>query len=361
MPQRRILGEIDGNRPVRKELTPIQRAQIVGAIDGGASIRETAKRLGFPYSTVRSTVKASPQRHNHQDIPRAGRPPKWGARDERFILKYARRHPKATYAQIRAEMPTPLSRETIRKILERSGIKKWMCKKRPEITDQVAYKRHMWALERKDWTSERWGTIIFSDESSIERGAGGQRQWAWRTAAQKWSTPHLQTYKKGRDLSVMVWGAIWLGGRSDLILMDIDEEAKRSGYSANSYLDVLERTIESCWEPGRTFMQDNAPIHKARKVMDWFESYGIPLLDWPPYSPDMNPIEHVWAKMKEWLVQHYPNAREWGSSQAALDRLGRVIIEAWEAVPQEFIDGLINTMTSRINSLLDAGGWHTKY
>jgi hypothetical protein len=125
-------------------------------------------------------------------------------------------------------------------------------------------------LARKDWSIEEWGSIIFSDESSIKRGAGGQRQWAWRTADQKWSTPYLQTYKKGRDLSIMVWSVIWLGGRSDLILMDIDEEAKKSGYSANSYLDVLECTMESCWEPGRTFIQNNAPIHKVRKVMEWF-------------------------------------------------------------------------------------------
>jgi transposase len=361
MPQRRILGEIDGNVPVRRELTVNQRTLIVGAKDGGESIREIAERLQIPVSTVKTTLLRQRTRINNESKPRAGRPSKWTARDRSTILRYVRRHPKSTYAQLRAAVLNPPSRRALHRILEEQGIKKWMCKRRPELTSQVANKRQAWASERKDWSVKEWRHIIFSDESSIERGAGGQRQWVWRTPQQKWSTPHLQTYKKGKDLSVMVWGAIWLGGRSDLVIMDIDEEAKRSGFSANSYLDVLEKTVESCWSPGMTFMQDNAPIHKAKKVMQWFEDHGIPLLDWPPYSPDMNPIEHVWAKMKEWLCEQYPDARNWGSSQSALNMLGRVINEAWEAIPQEFIDGLINTMISRVTALVKAEGWHTKY
>jgi transposase len=40
-------------------------------------------------------------------------------------------------------------------------------------------------------------------------------------------------------------------------------------------------------------MQDNASIHTAHKVKDWFEENGIQTTDWPPYSPDLNPIEHA--------------------------------------------------------------------
>jgi hypothetical protein len=64
----------------------------------------------------------------------------------------------------------------------------------------------------------------------------------------------------------MVWGAIWLGGRADLVIMERDEESRGDGYSANSYLKVLEQEIPKCFIPGRVFMQDNASIHNAKKV-----------------------------------------------------------------------------------------------
>jgi DDE superfamily endonuclease len=203
--------------------------------------------------------------------------------------------------------------------------------------------------------------IIFSDESSVERGAGGQRQWAWRTAEQKWSPQFVQTYSKGNNISIMVWVAIWLGGRSDLVIMTRDEQAKRNGYSANSYIDVLGQTIERCWQPGMTFMQDNAPVYTAKKVSKWFEEPAIPVLDWTLYSPDLNPIEHCWAKMKQWIPEHYPQLKEMGESQAAYDELAWVIVEAWKAIPQDYINDLIKSMDNRVNAVLDAKGWHTKY
>jgi transposase len=72
------------------------------------------------------------------------------------------------------------------------------------------------------------------------------------------------------------------------------------------------------------------------------------VLDWAPYSPDLNPIEHVWAKMKQWIHEHYPHLKEMGESQQVYDELAWVIVEAWEAIPQEYIDNLIKSMDYRV-------------
>jgi transposase len=48
-------------------------------------------------------------------------------------------------------------------------------------------------------------------------------------------------------------------------------------------------------------MQYNTRIHIVKIVMYWFEKTGIEVVDWPPYSQDLNPIEHVWGHLKEWV------------------------------------------------------------
>ncbi|GBN22348.1 hypothetical protein AVEN_145726-1 [Araneus ventricosus] len=56
------------------------------------------------------------------------------------------------------------------------------------------------------------------------------------------------------------------------------------------------------------FQQDNASCHKARIVLEWFEEHTdeFHLMFWPPNSPDLNPIEHIWDVMERQLRAQTP-------------------------------------------------------
>ena len=108
--------------------------------------------------------------------------------------------------------------------------------------------------------------MIWSDECSVERGSGKRREWVFRTPDQKWDKDMIQGVPKGKDVSVIVWGAFWGAGQSDLYKLARDFKAKKYGYSVNSYIEVLEDNLPGIYEPGLLFMQDNAPIYTARKV-----------------------------------------------------------------------------------------------
>ena len=173
----------------------------------------------------------------------------------------------------------------------------------------------------------------------------------------------VQPYKKGINISVMVWaGFSGLRGRSPLYVMVRDPLAKRGGYSANSYLKVLEENIPKVHRRGMTFMQDNAPIHTAIKVGEWFERRRINLLDWPPYSPDLNPIEHIWFHLKSKALELHPELKYLtGSVDFVREKLGEALREAWEALPQSLFDSILGSMKRRCEAVIAAEGWHTKY
>ena len=95
----------------------------------------------------------------------------------------------------------------------------------------------------------------------------------------------------------------------------------------------MEDNIGGIWGPGAIFQQDNAPIHTAKKTMEWFENKAIPVLEWPPYSPDMNPIEHMWAMLKRKLYQLFPDIEDFqGSEEEIREHLFRCLYCAWGAI-----------------------------
>lgn len=172
-----------------------------------------------------------PHRTDGKSLSKSGRHRISTIIDVRNILRLVRATPKIIYKKIRKELDITFSNDTLKRILERKGIKNWRCKRRPLLTPDVVYKRYQWAKEHINWTEEQWSKIIFSDECSLERGSGGARVWAFRTPAQKWDKEMIEPYKKGKDIRIMIWGGIWIGGRSDVIMMVRDEDIKKRSFT----------------------------------------------------------------------------------------------------------------------------------
>ena len=266
--QRTPLAPIFANRVQKTELSPYQRGIIVGANRSGAALQEIAEATGLSKATVSSTISRATKRYEGYSIPREGRSKTLSDRQRRHLIRIVRLEPKILYKDLRERAHLHCSVRTIQRALKDYGITKWLAKKRPLLTPQVAALRLKWAKEHVEWTFEQWEKIIWSDECSVERGTGKRREWCFRMPDQKWDKDMIQGYRKGHDISLMVWACFWGIERSDLYAMWRDPDSLKKGYSANSYLRVLEDNLLGIWEPGLVFMQDNAPMHKARKVTE---------------------------------------------------------------------------------------------
>ena len=204
MASRTPLGEINGNRRLNAELTPHLRGIIQGMSHSGKSYGKIAAELNLRRSTVQMTLERARERRNGFSKPRIGRPRKTSVRSMRVITRWIRQNPWATYAQTIAILLLRFSVDTLKRALKSYDIGKWMAAKRPFLTDQVAALRLQWCLDHRNWTESDWDKVVFSDESTVERGSGKRRQWVFRTPKQKWDRDFVQTYNKGHNISIMV-------------------------------------------------------------------------------------------------------------------------------------------------------------
>jgi hypothetical protein len=102
-------------------------------------------------------------------------------------------------------------------------------------------------------------------------------------------------------------------------------------------------------------MQNSAPAHAARGTIEDLQERGINCLQWPSYSPDLNPIEAVWNWMKDWIQERYDD------DLRSYDALRAAINAAWEAVEEDFLLQLLETMPARCQAVIEANGLYTRY
>ncbi|OJJ15010.1 hypothetical protein BI308_24630 [Roseofilum reptotaenium AO1-A] len=79
------------------------------------------------------------------------------------------------------------------------------------------------------------------------------------------------------------------------------------GYCTARLIEAwLEKVLLPEVEPGKVIIMDNAPFHNSKKIREIIEQAGCELLFLPTYSPDLNPIEHWWHKIKTAIRKALP-------------------------------------------------------
>ena len=99
-------------------------------------------------------------------------------------------------------------------------------------------------------------------------------------------------------------------------------------------------------------MQDGALAHTAHSVKDYFAKNKIRVLDWCARSPDLNPVEHIWA----WMGRQLARIRI-----TSIEHLKEVLHEIWLTVLLELFMKLIESMPKRVIACIKAKGGHFKY
>jgi hypothetical protein len=171
----------------------------------------------------------------------------------------------------------------------------------------------------------------------------------------------VEPKKCGKQKSKMFWAAFGYGLRTTLVPMDGDSASARGGVTARVYREVLSRHLPPILGAFSIFMHDNAPIHTAHIIRDWLREHGVEVMEWPPYSPDLNPIENIWALLKAEMYRLYPELLGMQNNAQTLERLIQCAITTWDTFEEDIMNRVLDTMPHRVDAVLKANGWYTKY
>lgn len=178
-------------------------------------------------------------------------------------------------------------------------------------------------------------------------------KWTWRNPNYALQDHHIQgTYKHGGG-SLMLWGCMTWNGTGQACKID-------GTLDSTLYCEILSDNLLGTAEYYQmdrdffVFQQDNDPKHTSRQAKEWFSHHNVTVMDWPPQSPDMNPIEHLWYALKQRLLAYEEPPK-------GIHDLWERIQDEWLKIPVETCQKLISSMPSRIQALLKAKGGYTKY
>ena len=124
----------------------------------------------------------------------------------------------------------------------------------------------------------------------------------------------------------------------------------QDNYLSNVLIDILTPWAEQhfgkqCW----AYQQDSAPAHRAKVIQEWYQENFFDFItsqEWPPYSPDLNPLDYsVWSVLE---------AKACSKRHANLESLKAFLQKAWDEIDEEYLRITVDAFPKRRKACIDA-------
>ena len=195
--------------------------------------------------------------------------------------------------------------------------------------------------------------MLFTDESKFNVDNSDGRARVYRERSQRFAEDNILKCYRGGGGSVHVWGGITQFNKTVIVILNGNVNARR-------YIDNVLRPVavpfmrQNNRRGNFIYQHDNAPAHRARLTANFLAANTVQVLDWPPYSPDMSPIEHVWDELTRRIHARPQVPRN-------VNQLRNALIHEWNNMPQQFVANLVLSMRRRCTACIAANGSYTRY
>ena len=318
------------------------------------------KSIAEHYKMKRPTVSNVIRRYKNNTVgnkKKMGRKPKLSERGMRLLKKYVLQNCfEPLYvitARFNAATKLQLSINTTRRYIKKLKMYSYVAIQKPFLRKKNISARIKWAMMHKNWTLNQWSKVAFTDEASFTVRPMRNRLKVWRHRG-KGMLPNniVPTFKSGYQ-TISVWGCFSMHGRTPPV-------GTIGSFTSATYRVIIDNHIIPFIYDihGGTnefiLQEDNCGPHRAKNIATYLANEDVARMEWPPQSPDLNPIENVWGLMKNRL-------RKRSVHPSSPMHLFSILSEMWNTLPDSYFQSLVASMPVRVKKVRQGRGKSTKY
>ena len=338
----------------RQKLDYSVRQAIVKLHKEKHTIRGISEKVKRSKSVLGRVVKSYNDTAKIVSAFKTGRPRKTSTREDQIMQNMSLKDRFKSWTEIKRVMNSTscvnVSRQTVSRRLQEIGLFNRTPRKKPLVSSKNKNKRLEFANRYVIWTYENWAKVFFSDESKFNLfGNDEKKNNVKRHIGERLSAKCTKKTVKFGGGSVMVSGMFSSQGTTPLVRLQTRINAQ---IYKNIVQDHVVPIIQISGFDRASFMQDNAPSHKAKVVMSYLSEQDFEIMDWPPQSPDLNQIENLWKTLGVKVIERNPTNTEdlWVKLQ-----------EEWSKISIEDCQELIRSCSRRCPAVIESKGSFTKY
>lgn len=337
----------------RKEISLQLRERVLKLHKQGIPQRKIAERLIISKSSVNYIIQQWRKHNSVSVLPRSGRPKKTTPTTDRYIHKQILKNRRLSAVSVAKDLKesrlADVSAQTVRRRIHDIKLFGRVARKKPFICKRNQKKRLDFAKKYMNKPPAFWKNVLWSDESKKNLLHSDGRTIIWRRKDEEYSSDCITATIKSGQQNLLFWGCMASSGVGSLKFIEGIMDKYMYKDILNDHMLPSARNLI-----GRqyTFQHDNDPKHTATVVKEFLQKKKITVLEWPPQSPDLNPIEWLWFTLKDMV-----NARK----PTSIPDLKNKLLDEWNSISTGVCEQLVDSMPKRLKAVIKARGGNTKY